>query len=35
VLFSRGYHRLVLIGKDGGALETDIRLRDQFIPGVS
>jgi hypothetical protein len=35
VLFSRPYHRVVLIGKDGGALETDIRLRDQFIPGVS
>jgi hypothetical protein len=35
VLFSRTYHRLLLIGKDGGALETDIRLRDQFIPGVS
>jgi len=35
VLFSGPYHRLVLIGKDGGALETDIRLRDQYIPTVS
>jgi hypothetical protein len=29
VLFSGPYHRLVLIGKDGGGLETDIPLRDQ------
>jgi hypothetical protein len=32
VLFSGPHHRLVLIGKDGGALETDIHLRDQYIP---
>ncbi len=35
VLFNEPFHRLVLIGKDGGSLETDIRLRDQYIPIVS
>lgn len=35
VLFSGPYHRLVLIGKDGNSLETDIRLRDQYVPAVS
>jgi hypothetical protein len=35
VLFSGRYHRLVLVGKHGGALETDVHLRDQFIPTTS
>lgn len=35
VLFNEPFHRLVLIGKNGGSLETDIRLRDQYIPMVS
>ncbi len=35
VLFNGPFHRLVLIGKHGGSLETDIRLRDQYIPAVS
>jgi len=35
VIFDGPFHRLVLIGKNGGSLETDIRLRDQFIPAVS
>jgi hypothetical protein len=32
VLFSGRAHRLVLIGKDGSSLKTDIRLRDLDVP---
>ena len=32
VLFSGPSHRLVLIGKDGGSLTPDIRLRDMEVP---
>jgi hypothetical protein len=35
VLFSGHSHRLVLIGKDGGSLKTDIRLRDMDVPMAS
>ena len=35
VLFDGSHHRLVLIGNNGASLETDIHLRDQFIPTVS
>jgi hypothetical protein len=35
VLFSGPSHRLVLIGKDGGSLKTDVRLRDMDVPVAS
>jgi hypothetical protein len=34
-LFSGPSHRLVLIGKDGGSLKPDIRLRDMDVPVAS
>jgi hypothetical protein len=35
VLFSGPAHRLVLIGRDGGSLKPDIRLRDMDVPRAS
>ncbi|HXN85331.1 MAG TPA: hypothetical protein VN867_04625 [Candidatus Binataceae bacterium] len=32
VLFSGPYHRLTIIGRDGGTLKPDIRLRDTDVP---
>jgi hypothetical protein len=34
VLFSGPFHRLTLIGRDGGSLKPDIRLRDTDVPIV-
>ncbi len=34
VMYSGPYYRMVLIGKDGGELEADVRLRDQYVPAV-
>lgn len=33
-IFSGAFHRLTLIGPDGGALKTDVRLRDTDVPQV-